>query len=362
MKWNWQQSEWPHFKYKKSEIEVLEKRFLQESGVLGGSFKHINDTEKAQLTVDLISIEALKTSEIEGEYLNRDSVQSSMRRHFGLDHDNRRISAAERGITDMMLGLHKSFDEKLSHKTLFTWHEMLCSNRKDLYDIGAYRTHEDPMQVVSGPLHKQNVHFEAPTSFDVKKEMDEFVKWFTHSKGEISPLIRASISHLYFVCIHPFEDWNGRIGRAIVEKTLAEHLGHPTLISLSSVIEKNKKRYYDMLELSNKNIEITEWIKYFANVILDAQSETQSHVEFLIEKTKFFDKFKEILNKRQKKAIMRLFDAGPNGFEGGLSADNYRSITGATSATASRDLRDLVDKTALAKTGELKSTRYYLNV
>jgi Fic family protein len=359
MQWNWQQKDWPNFTYDEAVIAPLENRFLQESGVLRGAFTHIAEAEKKQLTIELISTEALKTSEIEGEFLSRDSVQSSIRRHFGLATDNRKIPAAEKGIAELMLHLHQNFADPLTHQTLHTWHEMLCMGRRDLKVIGTYRTHPEPMEVISGPLHKPVVHFEAPPSEQMPHEMERFVTWF--NKDTKTPaLTKAAIAHLYFVCIHPFEDGNGRIGRALVEKMLAQALGYPTLIALSSQIEGYRKRYYEMLEQSNKNNEVTEWIAYFAALILDAQRQTLRHVEFLISKTKFFDHFRSQLNERQKKAILRLFEAGPDGFEGGLSSANYQAITGANRITASRDLHDLVEKSALTKTGELKYTRYWL--
>ncbi|NET71457.1 MAG: Fic family protein [Sphaerospermopsis sp. SIO1G2] len=362
MIWNWQQKDWPNFRYDESAIAHLEKRFLQESGLLRGAFTHFNEEYKKRLTIELISVEALKTSEIEGEHLNRDSVQSSIRRHFGLQTDNRKIPPAEQGIAEMMLDLHEHYQQPLAYKTLFNWHEMLCNGRRDLQNIGAYRSDPEPMEIISGPLHKPTVHFEAPPSTQMKCEMDQFVKWFNESEHKIAPLTRAAIAHLYFVCIHPFEDGNGRISRALAEKSLAQELGYPTLIALSKTIESNKKHYYEMLATSNQHNEITEWVVYFANVILDAQTETQRWVEFLIAKAKFFDRFDGQFNKRQEKAIIRLFEAGPDGFEGGLSASNYQSITGAPSATATRDLADLVQKEALRKTGELKHTRYWLNL
>lgn len=362
MKWNWQQKDWPDFTYDSAKIEVLEKEFLKASGMLIGAFSHLSEEDGNQIKIDLISNEALKTSEIEGEYLNRDSLQSSIRRAFGLDSDRRKIPPSEQGIADMMIDLYESFDKKLSNKTLFVWHEMLCTGRRDLHDIGKYRTHNEPMQVVSGPLHKPNIHFEAPPSSQMEKEMDGFIKWFNASRDTLNPLTRASIAHLYFVCIHPFEDGNGRIGRAIAEKALAEYLGYPTLIALSCTIEKHKKSYYDALEEANKSNEITGWILYFAKTILEAQKYSQSQVEFLIAKTKFFDKFKNQLNERQTKVILRMFREGIDGFEGGLSADNYIKISGTSRATATRDLQDLVEIGAFSKTGELKSTRYYLNV
>jgi Fic family protein len=361
MQWNWQQKDWPNFTYDEAVIASLEKRFLLESGVLRGAFTHINDAEKKQLTIELISTEALKTSEIEGELLSRDSVQSSIRRHFGLATDNRKVPAAEKGIAELMLHLHENFAEPLTHQTLHTWHEMLCMDRRDLKMIGAYRTHPEPMGVISGPLHKPIVHFEAPPSHQMQHEMERFIAWFNEDT-KTPALAKASIAHLYFVSIHPFEDGNGRIGRALVEKTLAQTLGYPTLIALSSQIERGRKRYYAMLEQSNKHNEVSEWIAYFAALILDAQAETLRHVEFLISKTKFFDRFRDQLNERQKKVIIRLFAAGPDGFEGGFSANNYRAITGSPPATATRDLHDLAEKGALTKTGEMKGARYWLKV
>jgi len=366
MKWNWQRKEWPNFRYNKKDLKTFEEDFLHRSGLLFGAYKHLDNDEKVVLTIDLISTEALKTSEIEGELLNRESIQSSIRRNFGLETDNRKISPAEKGIAEMMVNLYQNYSKPLSNKTLFTWHEMLTIERRDLKDIGRYRTHTDPMQIISGPIHKPKIHFEAPPSVSIKREIKSFINWFkkTNPKGKepLSALIRASISHLWFVSIHPFEDGNGRIGRAIAEKALSEYLGQPLLISLSQTIQNNKKIYYSMLEQSNKDIEITDWIQYFSKTILDAQDDTQTLVDFLIGKAKFFDQFRDKLNKRQEKVILRMFREGPNGFKGGLSADNYIAITGTSRATTTRDLKDLMKKEALTKTGELKSTRYFLNL
>jgi len=366
MKWNWQQKDWPHFRYDSKDLKSLEEQFLHRSGLLFGAYKHISDEEKTSLTVDLISNEALKTSEIEGELLNRDSIQSSIRRNFGLETDNRKIPPAERGIAEMMVDLYQNFEKPLTHKTLYCWHEMLTTGRRDLKDIGRYRTHADPMQVVSGPIHKPVVHFEAPPSSSMKAEMKMFMDWFkkTSPKGKdlLSPLTRAGIAHLWFVCIHPFEDGNGRIGRAIAEKALSECLGQPVLIALSQTIQNNKKAYYSMLEESNKENEITDWLLYFSKTILDAQEETQKLIDFVIDKARFFQKFKDQLNKRQEKVILRIFQEGPKGFQGGLSAENYIAITQTSRATATRDLQGLVNLGALTKTGELKSTRYYLKL
>ncbi len=366
MIWNWQHEDWPHFRWDKDALAQAEAQFLRQSGVLIGATRHFNEEDKNRLVVDLITGEALKTSEIEGEYLNRESVQSSILRNFGLDTDHRRVQPAERGIADMMTDLYKNFDQPLSHNTLFNWHTMLTNGRRDLKDIGRYRTHDDPMQVVSGSLDQPKVHFEAPPSKAMKQEMDAFMAWWKETapsgKTPLPALTRTGIAHLYFVCIHPFEDGNGRIGRALAEKALAEYQGEPTLIALSQTIEKNRKVYYGALESNNKNNEITDWLVYFANTVLDAQDYSLDMIDFLIEKTKLYDRVGGQLNERQEKVLARLFREGLDGFKGGLSAENYISITGTSRATATRDLQDCVEKGALTKTGTLKSTRYHLNI
>jgi Fic family protein len=292
--------------------------------------------------VDLISDEAIKTSEIEGEFLNHDSVQSSIRRNFGLDTDSRRISPAEQGIADMMTDLYRGFAEPLAQESLFRWHRMLTSGRRDLKAIGVYRTHEDPMQIVSGPINKRKIHFEAPPSAAIQKEMEAFITWFNNPGTIVPALTRAGIAHLYFVTIHPFEDGNGRIARALAEKALSQALGQPTLIALSQTIQRNRKAYYEALQRSSGNNEITEWLVYFADTVLQAQNTTQRMIDFLIQKTKLYDRYKGQLNERQEKAIARIFREGLEGFKGGLNAENYISITGASRATTTRDLQDLV--------------------
>ena len=366
MTWNWQQQNWPQFTYDKETIAPLEAQFLQRSGVFLGALKYLPEDDKTSLTVDLISNEALKTSEIEGEILNRDSVQSSIRRHFGLATDNRKIPSAEQGIADMMTDLYRHYRIPLSEKQLFSWHTMLARGRHDLNRIGAYRTHKEAMQVISGPISKQTVHFEAPSSKAMRQEMKHFIAWFNDSgpKGcyPLPALSRASIAHLYFVSIHPFEDGNGRIGRAIAEKSLSQCLGHPTLIALAQTIGSHRKAYYQALEANNRNMEITDWLRYFANTVLEAQRYTQRLMDFLIKKTRLYDRLRSKFNPRQEKVIARLFAEGLEGFQGGLSAENYLAITKTSRATATRDLQDLVEMGALQRTGERKHTRYTLNI
>lgn len=364
--WNWLLKNWPHFSYDKNVLEKLELQFSQNTGTVFGAIKHIEGVSKDDLLVDILSNEAVKTSEIEGEILNRDSVQSSIKKNLGLSVEKRKIPPAEFGISEMMVDLYLNFDTPLSHNQLFEWHKMLTNGRRDLTDIGRYRTHEDPMQVVSGRLDKPTVHFEAPPSDKMQTEMEQFITWFNdiHHPNNTThlPLVKAGLTHLYFVCIHPFEDGNGRIARALAEKSIALSTGQPTLISLSHTIEANRKQYYQALEDNNATLEITDWLLYFGKTILDAQQDTLKRIDFIVEKTKFFAQYKSELNERQHKVVLRLFDAGYTGFEGGLSAKNYIKIAKTSESTATRDLKDLTDKNILIKTGTLKSTRYRLNI
>ena len=366
MSWNWEKPDWPNFTYDSTALEPLEKRFLLQSGEFIGAFKHIGADDQDTLKIELIGDEAVKTSEIEGEILNRDSVQSSLRHQFGLGAEKSGIPPAERGIAEMMVDLYRNFADALSDKTMFDWHRMLLRGDRSIQVIGGYRTHADAMQVVSGPIHKRTVHFEAPPSSRVPDEMEQFITWFNDTapggKTPLSPLTRAGIAHLYFVCVHPFEDGNGRIGRALAEKSLAQNLGQPSLIALAYTIERKRGDYYASLEHNNKETEITSWLEYFANTVLEAQNNTIRRVDFYVAKAKFYGKQRGMLNKRQEKVIARIFREGIDGFRGGLSAENYISITGTSRATATRDLQDLVEKGALTKTGELRHTRYSLNL
>ncbi|CDX30616.1 conserved hypothetical protein [Mesorhizobium plurifarium] len=366
MAWNWEQADWPHFTYDKMALDPLEREFLLRSGEFLGVFRHVSPDDRDQIRIDLISEEALKTSEIEGEYLNREGLQSSLRQQLGLGGENRPIPPAERGIAEMMADVYLHFANPLSHRTLYAWHKMVMSGERRIKTIGNYRQHADVMRIVSNRLDKPKVHFEAPPSSRVKAEMDAFTIWFndTMPKGKtpLPALTRAGIAHLYFESIHPFEDGNGRIGRALCEKALAQNLGEPSLIALAYTIERRRKAYYGHLEASNKNSAITDWLIYFASTILEAQRVTLARVEFSVAKAKFYEHHRGQFNKRQEKAVARIFREGIDGFKGGLSAENYIAITQASRATATRDLQDLVAKGALTRTGELRHTRYMLNI
>jgi len=232
--------------------------------------------------------------------------------------------------------------------------------------MGRYRTDEEPMQVVSGSLHAPRVHFEAPPSARVPEEMARFVQWFNRTapsgKEPLPALTRAGIAHLYFVSIHPFEDGNGRVGRAIAEKALAQSVGRPTLTALAATILRRRKAYYEALEAANKDNHLTDWLCWFGGIGLEAQRRTEAYVEFLLDKTRLLDRLRGQLNARQEKAVLRMLREGPEGFQGGLSAGNYMTITGASPATATRDLADLVEKGVLLRQGERRHARYELTI
>ncbi len=232
--------------------------------------------------------------------------------------------------------------------------------------MGCYRTLPEPMQVVSGPVDKRKIHFEAPPSGRMQSEMDLFNAWFnrTAPDGEqpLPALTRAGIAHLWFVSIHPFEDGNGRIGRFIAEKALSQNLQRPTLIALAQAIEADRKAYYTALERVNRQLEITDWLIWFAKTVLDAQNLTIRNIRFLVEKSKLYARLGSSLNERQNRVLIRMFKEGLSGFKGGLNAENYIRIAKTSASTATRDLQDMVSKGALTRTGELKATRYHLNL
>lgn len=367
MAWNWEQEDWPSFNYDPAALLEAEKEFMHKAGIMYGSLIHIDDDEKQNLTIDLLSEEALKTSEIEGEMLNRDSLRSSIRRQLGMQSDQRmKPSPAEHGISEMMIDLYNNYEQELSHDMLSEWHLMITNGRRDITRIGAYRTHEDPMQVISGSYSNLKIHYEAPPSARIPEEMNTFITWFNdtapNATNALPALERAGVAHIFFESIHPFEDGNGRIGRAISEKALSQSLGRPTLIALAQIIEREKRRYYDALKGGSRGLDINNWLQYFTSTVLAAQDRTQETIAFLIEKGKYYRRYEAQFNDRQAKVIARIFNEGIEGFEGGLSASNYQRIAQAAASTATRDLQDLVEMGALTRTGERKHTRYSLNI
>ena len=366
MLWNWQLSDWTQFIFDEARLRDAETRFLKGAGVVVGSMHHLDGEARHGIVVELISQEMVDSSAIEGEILDRISVQSSIARQLGFAADKRRSNPAEAGAAELMADLYRRYAEPLTNRLLFDWHKMLMNGRRDLAGIGSYRTHADPMQIVSGALHAPRIHFEAPPSDRVSDEMARFIAWFNDSSPQgskpLAAITRAAIVHLWFETIHPFEDGNGRLGRALAEKALAQSLEAPTLTALAATINRHKKAYYTQLHRASQTNRIDAWMVWFADIVLEAQGRTIESIRFLIGKTRLLDRLRGRINARQEKALIRMMAEGPDGFVGGLSAHNYRTITEAASATATRDLAELVELGALERVGERRYTRYHLTI
>lgn len=366
MKWNWQYSDWPEFIWAKEPLSGRTSQFLEQSGLLVGASQHFCRQDRLELTVELMSMEALDSSSIEGEVLDRKSVQSSIQKALGLNVAPQHNRPAESGMAEMMVDLFQSTEKPLTHEQLHSWHAMVMKGRRDINQIGDYRIDSEPMQIVSGAIYDPKIHYEAPPSYRVPKEMDAFISWFNRtspaSVDPLNPIARAGIAHLWFESIHPFEDGNGRIGRALAEKILAQGRKKPIITSLASVLLKHRKAYYNALQQASQSLNIDSWLGWFADCVLEAQARSQKYIEFLLAKIHLLDRLRGQMNARQEKVLLRMFAEGIDGFKGGLSAKNYMTITGAPSATTTRDLGDLVKKDALLRQGERKSTRYFLNL
>jgi Fic family protein len=228
-------------------------------------------------------------------------------------------------------------------------------------NAGQWRKGSAPMQIISGSASDPKVHFQAIPSKGVPKEMKRFIEWY--NKSEISsPLIKAAVAHLYFESIHPFEDGNGRIGRAIAEKALSQGFDNPIMFSISKSIEENRLDYYKALQDAQQRLEVTKWIEWFASIIISAQNDAEKTIQFTIKKVKFFDKHDKNFNDRQRKVINRILEEGINGFKGGMNVKKYISITDTSKATATRDLQELAEMNVFVITGAGRSTSYEINI
>ena len=367
IRYNWQRKDWPHFTFGTKEADTHLFAFAERVGHVTGLLKGLSEEAQSDALIEIMIAEAMKTSEIEGEYISRQDVASSIRKNLGLVQVVSPIKDKKaEGIAKLMLDVRRTFSEPLTQEKLFAWHTLIFPDTTSI-SIGSWRTHEDPMQIVSGAAGKEKVHFEAPPSSSVPLEMDRFISWFNDtspgSKNEITKApVRSAVAHLYFETIHPFEDGNGRIGRAIAEKALSQGMNRPVLLSLSRTIEANRKEYYNALEKAQSSLNITSWVNYFSKTVLDAQIEEEKQIEFTLKKVKFFDRFKTQLNDRQLIVVQRMFEEGPVGFKGGMNTRKYVSIIKTSNSTATRDLQDLVAKEILLPIGGGRSSRYELNI
>lgn len=378
MKYNWQHPDWPNFSYDMSQCREALYSYAMEAGRLSGGVSQLKSELQYESYIDLMASEAINTSQIEGEKLNREDVRSSIKNYLGISVPPTRVTDLRaEGMAALMVDVRQTFLDGLTEEKLFQWHEMVIPNQVDSLvsepvQVGKWRDSEKPMQIVSGPIGYENVHYEAPPSRQVAIEMDRFLTWYqntnpvnTESANRIPGPIRAAIAHLWFESIHPFDDGNGRVGRAIAEQALAQDLGHPPLLSLSTTIEKERKEYYNRLhKASGPHMDVSKWVEWFCGAVQRAQQEAVQKVGFVLQKSKFWDAHKDTtLNDRQLKILRKVFNAGPEGFEFGLSSRKYMNITSCSKATATRDLTGLVEKGCLEKLeGGGRSVRYALSI
>jgi Fic family protein len=369
MAYNWQRTEWPNFTYNLSQVEEKLYTFSEKTGMVGGVLKSLPDDTQVDAMVEIMVAEAIKTSEIEGEFLSRKDVMSSIKKDLGLNPENSLVvDKRSKGIGQLMISVRETYQSALTEEQLFAWHTMLFGEQRRM-SVGAWRSHAEPMQVVSGAVGQEKVHYEAPPSEKVPQEMERFIAWFNDTapggKNAITKApVRCAIAHLYFESIHPFEDGNGRIGRCIAEKALSQGMGRPALLSLSRTIELNKNAYYAALQAAEQSIDITPWVNYFVDVILMAQEHAEAFIDFALKKAKFFDKYKDILTERQLKVVRRMLEEGPKGFEGGMNAGKYAALTKVAKATATRDLQSMLLHGAMVPFGTAggRSAKYQLNI
>lgn len=368
MLYNWQLKNWPHFTFELSgSCEKNLLSFAEITGRVSGLIEGLSEPVKLETVIEMMVSEAVKTSEIEGEYISSHDVKSSICNNLGLSVPKKQVKDKRaQGAAELMITVRDYYNDPLSKEMLFHWHEVLMIGDKRIKK-GTWRTHKEPMQIVSGPFGKEKVHFEAPPSCSVPEEMEKFFIWFNDTapgqKNEIDkPAVRSALAHLYFESIHPFEDGNGRIGRAISEKALSQGLGRPILSSLSVSIEANKNAYYDSLNAAQYSLDASAWIDYFIETCLDAQKKAEEKIHFTLKKTKLFDRFENDMNDREIKVIRRMLEEGPDGFKGGMSAKKYMTITKASKATSTRDLQHLAEMGVLVFEGAGRSTRYKVNL
>lgn len=351
-KYIWQQKNWPKFVWDESKIINTLAQARKAQGQLIAFAGEIGLEIQAQI----ISADAQETSAIEGEKLDLASIRSSVLRRLGIEtnltsNNQRNID----GLVDMLIDATANYSQPLTAKRLKGWQAGLFpTGYSSIHEVkvGDWRTSKEAMQVVSGQIGKAKIHFIAPPSEQVKTEMHEFIAWFNSKSNKQDGLIRAAIAHLWFITIHPFEDGNGRVARAITDLALAQdEASQKRCYSLSVQISQQRKEYYQILEKSQKgNLDITDWILWFLKVFIKAIEKSKA----TIQKVKLINNFWKNqvateLNARQKKVLQKMLECEPEGFIGGMTNKKYVSIAKASPATAKRDLADLVEKKLLKK-------------
>jgi Fic family protein len=369
-KYIWQHPSWPEFRWDHAALlETLGKCRFQQ-GALLTQMKELGIDLKQQAQAEILIQEATKTSEIEGEHLDLNAVRSSVARRLGISTAgviSTRDKKAE-GVVDILLDATINYGNDLTQEKMFAWHASLFpTGYSGLNKIRVASWRDDrngPMRVVSGPIGREKIHYEAPPADRLAGEMNEFMHWWEITRSQMDGLLRAAIGHLRFVIIHPFEDGNGRIARALTEMALAQDENLPTrFYSLSAQIMAEREAYYQILEHTNTSDgDITSWIKWFLECMSRAILDSGNLLSNVMLKARFWQHYAQIgLKDRQSKIINRLLEVGPGGFEGGLTNRKYAAMGHVSKATAQRELADLVHKGILRLSkGRGRSTSYDL--
>lgn len=355
-----ERKDWPNFTWDHQVITESLIQLRHKQGKLIGGMESIGFPKRSEAILEVLTQDVLKSSEIEGEILDQSLVRSSVARHLGMENAALdRIDQNIEGVVEMILDATQNFGLSLSKERLLGWHASLFPTGYSGFKkirTGLWRN--GPVDVVSGSFGKEALHFEAPKANLVEKEMELFLSWL-NKKATLDSVLQAAIAHLWFVTIHPFEDGNGRIGRAIADFLLArsENSSH-RFYSLSAQIQKERKLYYAILEKTQKgNLDITEWIEWFFDCLGRAIESAFTTLETILQKAKFWDALEAPLNERQKKIINRLLD----GFEGKLTSSKWAKMTKCSQDTAHRDILDLIEKGILMQSSEGgRSTSYFL--
>ena len=357
-----EQDDWPYFKWDNNKVLLKLGETRNQQGKLLGKMETLGFDLQNEAVLNTLTLDVIKSSEIEGEFLEQEQVRSSIARKLGLDiagsvYSERNVD----GIVEMMLDATQRYSAPLTSDRLFDWHASLFpTGRTHLYKITvADWRKEGPMQVISGPMGKEKIHYEAPHSERVAKEMDDFLYWFENEEG-VDLVLKAAIAHLWFVTIHPFDDGNGRITRAITDMLLARSdKSVQRFYSMSAQIKVERKEYYNILEKTQKgNLDITEWILWFLDCLTNAINATENILSKVLYKAEFWKIHSTtILNERQQKMINKLLD----GFNGKLTSSKWGKINKCSQDTALRDIQDLIKKNILQKEASGgRSTNYEL--
>ena len=362
-KYIWQNSEYPNFTYDKELILPLLSSVRLKQGILLGKMQQLGFENSQYAVLNILTEDVIKSSEIEGLKLNAEQVRSSIAKRLGLDiGDDIYIERDVQGTVDMMLDATQNFDKPLDEDRLLGWQAaMFPSGRSGLYKIkvGEYRDDSNgAMQVVSGAVGHEKVHYEAPPADTLNKEMNAFLNYINDEK-ETDLVIKTAIAHLWFVIIHPFEDGNGRIARVITDMLLAKSENSSNrFYSMSSQIQKNRKSYYEILQITQKeSVDITSWIVWFLENMSAAIEHSEELLQDVIRRTGFWNTNKTVVfNERQIKVLKKLLE----NFEGKLTTQKWAKICNCSHDTANRDIIDLINKNILAKLGEARATHYVL--